>query len=172
MPANNRTLALAVLIAICAGLFFAARGLANWLHSSRFGKREITLATGSKLFVIREEWGWHSSGSEISLTRNPDGCIPPNPDTDYIDTYGDGQSLVYSSTADGLILFEDLGQVSMHEPRYGWAGPKVSVQKTSALGNMLRDPKAYGVTVVKVPLNEVCWKHFFRNAGTSLRNGR
>jgi hypothetical protein len=173
MPASKSKVILLLVVGTCVLLWALWRGLSNRLDSSNFGKAEITLANGAKVYVIHEQWGWHSSGNEISVTRNPDGCVPPNPATDYIDTYGDGKTLVYSVTPGGLILYDDFDPAaSMHEPITRWSDINVSVQKTRNLESMVRNPKAYGVTVAEVPLNETCWKNFFRKAGTSLRNGR
>jgi hypothetical protein len=133
MPANRSKVFLLAAALICVLLVAIWYGLNNWLGSSNFGKLAISAGGGSTVYVVRESWGLHSD--EISLTRNPDGCVPPNPATDYIDTYGDGQSLVYSSAGDGLILYADSGPVSIHEPTRGWAGVKVSVQNAKSEGN-------------------------------------
>jgi hypothetical protein len=147
-------------------------GLSNRSASSNFGKAEILLPNGVKVYVIHEQWGWHSSGDEISITRNPDGCVPPNPATDYIDTYGDGHSIAYSVTPQGLVLYDAFDPaVSMHEPTIHWSDVTVSVKQARNLEDMLRDPHS-GVRVLNVPLNELCLKNFFRKAGTSLQNGR
>lgn len=119
--------------------------------------------------MIHESWGLHSD--ELSVTQNPDGCVPPDPSTDYIDTYGDGTNLVYSAAEDGLVVYDPGDVVGMHEPTKRWSGIRISVKKTLAWSQMLRNPHEYGVTVLRVPLNEICWKNFFRKAGTSLRNG-
>jgi hypothetical protein len=170
MPSKNGKIILAAAAVGCALLYALWCGFSNWSESSNFGKEEITLANGSKVYVIHEQWGLHSD--EISVTRNPDGCTPPNPATDYIDTYGDGETIAYSVTPRGLILYDDFDPtVSMHEPSPPWSDISVSVKKERYLDDMLRDPNS-GVKVLKVPLNQVCWKNFFRKAGTSLRNGR
>jgi hypothetical protein len=165
----------AILIAatvICTFSYALWSGFSNRSQSSNFGKEEITVANGSKVYVVHEQWGWHNSGNEISVTRNPDGCTPPNPATDYIDTYGDGETITYSVTSRGLILYDDLNPAtSMHEPSTPWSDINVSVRKERYLHDLLRDPYS-GVKILRVPLNEVCWKNFFRKAGTSLRTGR
>lgn len=172
MPARRSRVILFLVALTCVLLWALWRGLSNRLDSSNFGKAEITLANGVRVYVIHEQWGRHSSGDEISVTRNPDGCVPPNPATDYIDTYGDGHSIAYSVTPRGLILYDAFNPVvSMQEPTIRWSDISVSVQKTRYLEDMLRDPNS-GVKVLSVPLNELCWKNFFRKAGTSLRNGR
>jgi hypothetical protein len=172
MPARRSKVILLFVALTCVLLWTLWCALSNRLDSSNFGRAEIALANGVRVYVIHEHWGWHSSGDEISVTRNPDGCVPPNPATDYIDTYGDGHSIAYSVTPQGLILYDESGPVaSMHEPSIRWPDISVSVQKTRYLEDMLRDPKS-GVRVLTVPLNELCWKNFFRKAGTSLRNGR
>jgi len=169
MLARTSRIVVPLAVLVCALLY----ALSNWLGSSNFGRIEIMMNNGLKVYVVREQWGLHSSGNEISVTRNPDGCIPPNPATDYIDTYGDGQSILYSVIPQGLILYDEFNSsVSMHEPTVHWADIQVSVQKRRDLAAMRSDPKAYGVKVANVPLNEVCWKNFLRKAGTSLRNGR
>jgi hypothetical protein len=171
MVANRRTrVILLVVILTCTLLVTAWYALSNWLDSSNFGKVAINLNNGTRAYVIHESWGLQSN--ELSITLNSDGCLPPNPATDYIDTYGDGESLIYSVSGDQLILYDDEGPVSMHEPTTPWSGVKVSVQKTRAWSDMFRNPQEFGVFIVKVPLNEFCWKNFFRKAGTSLRNGR
>jgi hypothetical protein len=165
----------AILIAatvICTFSYALWSGFSNRSQSSNFGKEEITVANGSKVYVVHEQWGWHNSGNEISVTRNPGGCTPPNPATDYIDTYGDGETITYSVTSRGLILYDDLNPAtSMHEPSTPWSDINVSVRKERYLHDLLRDPYS-GVKILRVPLNEVCWKNFFRKAGTSLRTGR
>lgn len=156
--------------AVCALLATGAWAISNKLGASDFGEETIMLPNGVKVYVVRESWGLHAD--EISLTMNPDGCLPPKPATDYIDTYGDGQSLVYSVDEDGLVLYDDEGPGSIHEPSQPWADVKVTIKKTLAWSDMRRRPQQFGVTVVSVPLNEACWKNFVRRAGTNLRQGR
>jgi hypothetical protein len=100
-----------------------------------------------------------------------DGCIPPDPTNDYIDTYGNGPALVYSRTDSGLVIYDDAGLVGMREPVKPWPRVKVAVGKTRAWSDMLHNPDKYGVTVLKVPLNQICWRNFFAKLGTRLRNG-
>lgn len=162
---NKKLLFLAIAGVIVVALFV---GISNWLDSSRFGKVKVTAGNGTPIYLIHESWGLHSD--QISITRNPDGCVPPDPVNDYIDTYGDGHTVIYSATADGIVLYTDSGPTELHQPKVPWEGVKVTVKRSSAWGEMLRNPSAHGVMVVKVPLNEVCWKNFFRRVGTSLRN--
>jgi hypothetical protein len=170
MPSKKNRVILATAAVGCALLYALWCGFSNWSESSNFGKREITLANGSKVYVIHEQWGLHEN--EISVTRNPDGCMPPNPATDYIDTYGDGETIAYSVTARGLILYGDFNPaVSMHEPSTPWSETNVSVRKERYLSDLLRDPDS-GVKLLRVPLNEPCWRNLFRKVGTSLRDGR
>src|SRR5215470_10206750 len=75
-------------------LAIVAWAVSNKLDSSNFGKFVITLPDGARVYVIHEQWGLHEE--EISVTLNPDGCLPPNPVTDFIDTFGSENSLVYS----------------------------------------------------------------------------
>ncbi|HWW15085.1 MAG TPA: hypothetical protein VN310_10530 [Candidatus Dormibacteraeota bacterium] len=172
MRVNKSKIVLIAATVACALLYVLWSGFSNWSESSNFGKEQITLPNGSKVYFVHEQWGLHSSGNEISVTLNPDGCMPPNPATDYIDTYGDGETIAYSVTPHGLILYEQFDPaVSMHEPSTPWPDINVSVQKRRDLDDLLRDPNS-GVKILRVPLNEVCWKNFFRKAGTSLRNGR
>jgi hypothetical protein len=144
----------------------------NWLESSNFGKAVISLENGSKVYVIRESWGLHSD--EISVTQNPDGCLPPNPARDYIDTYGDGHSLIYSVSGNELTIYDEAGPTRIHEPDSPWTGVQVTVKalRDPSWTMMHQNPQQFGVIVVDVPLNEVCWKNFLRTAGTSLRMGR
>lgn len=157
------------IIVICLLLTAAAFALSNWFGSSNFGKAVISMKDGSKVYVIHEQWGLHED--EISITQNTDGCKPPDPNTDYIDTQGDGESLVYSLTNNELVIYEEPNgdaahTLPWHQPSKPWLGVNVAVKQTR------RNPREYGVTVLKVPLNETCWKNFFRKVGTSLRNGR
>jgi hypothetical protein len=94
--------------------------ISNWLGSSRFGKVAIPIGNGATVYVVHESWGLHSD--EISVTLNPDGCVPPNPATDYIDTYGDGHSLVYSPAPNGLVLYTESGSLTIQEPAVPWSG--------------------------------------------------
>ena len=151
----------------CALVWGLLIGLSNYLGSSNFGKAVITLSDGSKVFVIHEQWGLHDE--RLSVTQNPDGCSPSNPDTDYIDQYGDGENLIYSVEKDGLVLYDDEYQteeVKIHEPSKPWSSPKVIVKKArySAFDN----PQVAGVRVLKVPVNQKCWINFFRKSRTSF----
>jgi len=144
--------------------------LSNKLGASKFGRSTVVLENGAQVYVVRESWGLHSE--ELSITQNPDGCLPPNPTTDYIDKFGDGHSLVYSIEGNQLILFSDEGPLSIEPPQRQWLDVHVTIKKTRTWSEMLQNPGPYNVSVVTVPLNEACWKNFFRKAGTSLRNGR
>jgi hypothetical protein len=163
---QTKRLLIAVVI-LCVLLAAAAWTLSNWFGSSNFGKAVIPLGDGSRVYVVHESWGLHED--ELSVTRNPDGCVPPDPVTDFIDTYGDGSRLIYSFNENGLVLYDDEGPAGMHAPSKPWPNSKITVKKTRALADMYVNPKQYGVTVLNVPLNEVCWRNFFRRAGTSLR---
>lgn len=151
-------------------IFIALKGFSNYLGASNFGKATVTLSDGSKVYVIHEQWGLHED--RIFITQNSDGCLPANPQTDYIDEYGDGRKIVYAVTNDGLDLYEDLHQppaVTVHVPTNQWDHKIINV-KRGPLSAMAQTPKEYGVIVLNVPLNERCLKNFFRNAGTSLNH--
>jgi hypothetical protein len=166
---NIKVIVIAALL-VCVLLAGGVWALFNWWESSSFGRVILSMGDGSKVYVVRESWGLHTD--QISVTQNSDCCRPPNPASDYIDTYGDGHKLTYSVSGNELTIYDEAGRVGIHEPSRSWSHVKVVLKKTRALGDMLANPRNYGVTILEVPLNEVCWINFIRKAGTSLRNGR
>jgi hypothetical protein len=159
-------------VVVCGLLVGILKGLYNYLSSPNFGIASITLRDGSKIFVKHEQWGLHED--ELSVTRNSDGCVPPSRESDFIDTYGDGNTLIYSEAKEGLVLYEQKQQaseVTMHVPDRPWVNIKVEV-KQGPLDAMEKNPDLYGAHVLSVPINQHCWINIFRKVETSLRNGR
>ncbi len=156
-------LMLCVLFGVAGWLFWS-----NWLESSNFGQIAITLRDGSKVYVIHESWGLNSN--QISLRLHPNGCAPPNPSIDYIDTGQNGNMLIYSITNEGLVVYDEFPTPSIQKPVSPWPPGKITIKvaENPTLGMMLANPEKYGVTILRVPLNETCWVNFFRKAN-SLR---
>ncbi len=164
-----RELTIGVAIA-AAALAIVAKGVSNYASSSNFGQMTIRLPNGSQVFVVHEQWGLHSD--QLYVTQDSDGCRPPDPRTDFIDRYGDGKTLIYSTAADSLILYEEERQpatIRIQEPTTKWSRAHVAVRK-APWSAMRENPDKYHVKVMKVPGNEFCWINFFRDVGTSLRD--
>lgn len=137
-------------LAVCVLLVGAFLCLVNYLESPNFGVASITLRDGSKVYVVHEQWGLHED--ELSVTQNRDGCVPPSPETDYIDTYGDGSTLIYSESKEGLVLYEEEHQppaVTMHVPSRPWPNVRVIV-KQGPVSAMAKNPDLYGARVLSV----------------------
>jgi hypothetical protein len=151
-------------VVIVGGVAFWSFG--NISESSSFGKVSIPLPDGSTAYVIRESWGLHTD--QIAVSQNPDGCVPADPQHDYIDS--DAHSVIYSEANGRFILYENAPPYSIHRPLQPWKGDVVSVHSAvdPSWGDLHSEPKKYGAVVLEVPLNEFCWSHMFRPT-TSLR---
>jgi hypothetical protein len=136
--------------------------VASWLVSNEFGKVVITLRDGSKIYAVREARGL--SYEQISLTRNSDGCISADPDNDYIRENPAESAILYSITSDGIMLYDDPFTRYIQEPTSPWADIKVVINRSRRPSerDVHSDPQKYGATLVKIPLNETCWKNLFR----------
>lgn len=75
-PRTNRSVVFAIFLPCFAGVMILL-GLWNWSLSSKFGKIAIPLRNGTTVYAIRESWGLGSE--KLSITRNPDGCVPSDP---------------------------------------------------------------------------------------------
>jgi hypothetical protein len=138
----------------------------NISESSNFGKESIRLPDGSTVYVIRESWGLHTD--QIAVSQNPDGCVPADPERDYIEA--DAHSVIYAEVNGHFDLYENASPYGFHKPLQPWKGDIVSVRSavSPSWGDLHSDPNKYGVVVLDVPLNELCWLHLFRPK-TSLR---
>jgi hypothetical protein len=165
MRVNSRRLVQAVVLIAIAGLA-GYWCLGNLSESSRFGTLAIRLPDGSAAYVVRESWGLHTD--QIAVSQNPDGCVPADPQHDYIDS--DAHTLIFSQADGHLTLYESAPPYGFHRPLQPWRG--ISVRVSTALdpswGDLHSDPKKYGVVVLEVPLNEFCWSHLLRPV-SSLR---
>jgi hypothetical protein len=138
----------------------------NLSESSRFGKRVIRLADGTQLYAIRESWGLHTD--QISLRKTPNGCEPADPSQDYIDS--DAESLIYSENHGHFVIFQNPKPFGISSPKHAWSGAPVELRSAASPSwrDLDSDPTKYGVTVLRVPLDEFCWSHLF-SATSSLR---
>ena len=158
-----------VLIALATVGWVALWTFGNISESSSFGKASIRLPDGSTAYVIRESWGLHTD--QIAVSQNPDGCVPADPQHDYIDS--GATSVIYSEANGRFILYETAPPYGIHRPLQAWKGDIVSVSSAvkPSWGDLHSEPEKYGVVVLDVPLNEFCWSHLFRPK-TSLRPKR
>jgi len=109
-----------------------------------------------------EKWGLNDV--RLSLTQNPRGCQPANPDTDYImnDLYS--YVLIYKVTDKGLRIFDHYNY---------WVQPEIAWIKNSPIfelpeSDMMSRPEDYGVTVLRNYSDQWCFRNLFR-ASSSLR---
>jgi hypothetical protein len=169
MQAKSKRLVRVIVIALIAVVItisVAFWTFGNISESSRFGKVSIRLPDGSTAYVIRESWGLHTD--QIAVSQNPDGCVPADPQYDYIDT--DARSLIYSQANGHLTLYENAPPYGFHPPLEPWKGNAVSLVTAvdPSWGDLHSDPQKYGAVVLEVPLNEFCLLHLFRPT-TTLR---
>ena len=169
MQAKSKRLVQVIVLVFVAVVITGSVGFwsfGNISESSSFGRVSIRLPDGSKAYVIRESWGLHTD--QIAVSQNPNGCVPANPQHDYIDS--DAHSVIYSESNGRFILFENAPPYEIHKPLQPWKGDTVSVRSAlnPSWGDLHSDPKKYGVVVLEVPLNEFCWSHLLRPT-TSLR---
>jgi len=138
-----------VLIAAAIILFGLYCLILAALSPSRFSREVITLPDGGKVYVMLEEWG--RDYKRISITQNPRGCQPPNPDTDYISKDFINDVLVYKITDKGLVIF-DSGAYNIsdewHEPRIPWTKNAPTFEYCES--DMMVRPKDFGVTILRV----------------------
>jgi hypothetical protein len=150
----------------CAALAVAG-AFWNWSLSSKFGRVTISLGDGLTVFAVRESWGL--SSEQLSITRNPDGCVPADPANDYIFRNPADTSVLYKATDRGLILYDYPFNRIMVEPNHPWPFKvEVSRSKDPFYDEVRANPGKYGATLTKIPLNETCWRNIFRRSN-SLR---
>jgi len=134
----------------------------NWSLSSSYSKDVITLQDSSKVYVMLEEWGLHYK--RISITQNPCGCKPANPDTDYIfdDLYQYGVD--YKVTDNGLVIigYDDW----WNKPKIPWTKNKPTFEGVPSY--MIDHPEAYGITKLRKHSEQWCFSNLFK-ASSSLR---
>jgi len=169
MPVKSRRLVLVILLVLTAaaiGGSLAWWSFGNISASSRFGKVAIPLPDGSMAYAIRESWGLHTD--QVALSKNPDGCVPADPQHDYIDS--DAHAVIYSEANGRFNLYETAPPYRLHKPLQPWREDIVNVSSAvdPSWGDLHSEPKKYGVVVLEVPLNEFCWSHLFRPT-SSLR---
>jgi hypothetical protein len=168
MPVRiNRPLLLCVLVLCCVGIATLA-ALWNWSLSSKFGRVAISLPNGSTIYAVRESWGL--SSEQLSITRNPDGCVPADPANDYVLKNPADTSVLYRVAADGLTIYDLPFNRVVDEPTHPWPNIKVTMSRTKdpLYDDVRADPEKYGATLTKIPLNEPCWRNIFRRSN-SLR---
>jgi hypothetical protein len=152
----------------CVGAALLA-ALWNWSMSSKFGRVAIPLASGSTVYAVRESWGLGSE--QLSITRNPDGCVPADPANDYVFRNPADDSVLYKVVGDGLIIYDYPFNRIVEEPTHPWTEIKVIVSRTKDpfYDDVHADPAKYEATRTAIPLNETCWRNIFRRSN-SLRS--
>jgi hypothetical protein len=150
-----------MLLCVC---ITAYKCLDNWLYSSRFGRLAIKLENGKRIYVVRESRGLN--GDTLSITENSDGCTPANPATDYIEDGPTSDTILYAVTTRGLTLYDDPFQKFIVEPQHLWTDTTVfmSRSKSPYYGDVQAHPSTYGAVLREVPLNEFCFRNFFRRS--------
>ena len=165
---SKRLMKVIILVLITAAIVgsVAFWSFGNISESSSFGKASIRLPDGSTVYLIRESWGLHTD--QIAVSQNPNGCVPADPEHDYIEA--DAHSVIYAEANGQFILYENAPPYGIHKPLQPWKADIVGVRSAvdPSWGDLHSDPKKYGVVVLDVPLNETCWSHLFRPV-TSLR---
>jgi hypothetical protein len=151
------------LVVLCACVA-AYRGISNWMYSSNFGRLVIKLENGKRIYAVRESRGLN--GEILSFTENPDGCMPANPATDYIEDRPTDNTILYAITPRGFTLYDDPFQKFIAEPQQPWTDTIVFMNrsKTPYYGDVRANPSAYGAVLRKVPLNEYCLRNLFRRS--------
>jgi hypothetical protein len=167
MPVHKsvRKWTLIVLVSVCFVVLGTLSVLAKWLVSGDFGKVSIRLRNGSYVYAMREARGL--SSEQISVTRNPDGCTSADPTTDYISENPGRPELLYSITAEGLILYDGPFYTCIKEPANPWLDVKVimSRSRNPSYDDVRANPDKYGATLVGIPLNQTCWRNLFSRSG-------
>jgi len=159
---------------LLSGLLFlvivasTAVALWNWSLSSKFGRVAIPLSNGTIVYAVRESWGLGSE--KLSITRNPDGCIPADPENDYIFRNPADTSVLYRVADDGLVIYDYPFNRLLTEPAHPWPNVKVAVSRSKDpfYDDVHADPAKYGAKLTTIPLNESCWMNIFRRSN-SLR---
>lgn len=155
-----------IVVIILSGLFCITVAIPscfnNWSLSSNYSKEVIALPDGDKIYVMLEEWG--RNDRRLSLTQNPRGCQPANPDTDYIFNDIMHDMLIYKVTDKELVIFS-LDEY-WHQPKTAWIKnrPVFEIRESE----MISRPEDYGVTVLRNYSSQWCFRNLFR-ASSSLR---
>jgi hypothetical protein len=141
-------------------------GLWNWSLSSKFGRVAIPLRSGVTVYAVRESWGLGSE--QLSITRNPDGCVPADPTKDYIFRNPADASLLYAVTGDGLTIFDYPFNRIVEEPSKPWNDVKVTLSRSKEpfYDDVHANPSQYGAVRTQIPLNETCWSNIFRRSNS------
>lgn len=153
------------LILVLSFFVFVALGttfVARFFVRGEYGQVRLRLRNGKTLYLVREARGL--SSEVLYLTRNPDGCISPDPSSDYVELNPARPELIYSNTQDGLLVYDDPFEPYIHEPTIPWTDVKVNISRSKEpyYQDVRVNPAGYGATVTEVPLNETCWKNLFR----------
>jgi hypothetical protein len=168
MPVRiNKPIIVTVLV-LCGVAVGALAALWNWSLSSKFGRIAISLRDGSTIYAVRESWGL--SSEQLSITRNPDGCVPADPANDYVFRNPADTSVLYAVTSDGLTIYDYPFNRIVEEPTDPWQNIKVTVSRSKDpfYDDVRANPSKYGSVLTKIPLNEACWRNIFRRSN-SLR---
>jgi hypothetical protein len=168
MPVRiNKPLLFSVLV-LCGVAVVTLAALWNWSLSSKFGKIAIPLQDGSTIHAVRESWGL--SSEQLSLTRNPDGCIPADSSNDYVYRNPADAMVLYAVTANGLTIFDYPFNHVVEEPTRPWPNIKVTMSRSKYpfYDEVHAAPQQFGAALTKIPLNETCWRNIFRRSN-SLR---
>jgi hypothetical protein len=147
-----------ILIGLYCIKVIACKGIENWSMSSNYGKEVIRLANGTKVYAIRESWGFHFN--QFYLRQNNCGCEPSKSDSDYILDIN-SSALLYKVTNQGLNLY--VGELSeIRKPQKQWA----NVIATGEINKMYMNPSRYGITKTTIPHNQWCLINWFRKASS------
>jgi len=136
----------------------------KWISSGEFGRVEIRLQNGSKVYAVRQARGL--SSETLAFTRNPDGCVPADPAFDYVIGNPSYTSVLYSVTNDGLTIFDyPIGHM-VREPDNPWTDIKVNLSRSRnpLYQEVHTEPTKYGAILTQIPLNQTCWRNLFRGS--------
>jgi hypothetical protein len=143
------------------------KGLHNWLHSSNYGRKTIVLPDGNKIYIVRELWGHRE---QLYITQDSDGCKPANAMTDYLLPVDAWSTLLYRTNPVGWTIYSDIAPREIQIPTREWthSKPTVVVARNPGVEDLYKNHEHYGISVMDVPLNEVCLVNLFREKN-SLR---
>ena len=153
---NKTFLVVGVVGILTVVALLAWRGFASASLSSRFGKMEIRLPDGSRLYAKRESWGLHTQ--RLSVSQNPDPCVPADPKTDYIND--DADAIIYSVHGWTVHIYQMPPPFSFSAPE-SWRGNRPDFVNADDWWSLYHQPKQVDAVALDVPLNAFCLSHFW-----------